>query len=272
MISFNHLSLLIMNTIQKEIRNKTILFLFVFTLIVIFMSYSLVNLFFQQVAQEDMLSGLGLGMSSIFISVLGAWTSLVALLVGANVLRSDMDEKVLPQILALPVTRTEYLLSRLIGSWLIVMVFYLLSASMITILFQFVSRDFANFQYFIISIGPLSVSVFVVIWVSMFFSQYFPKIFALLTTTFALGFIQFSNTYFLRNEVSKVFAEGNILGMILSVFYFIFPRTGEWARVNSAWANNTEITFSLPELMIHTAVSSLIIFILSAWVFKKRDF
>lgn len=272
MISFNHLSLLTINTIQKEVRNKTILFLFVFTLIVIIMSYSLVNLFFQQVAQEDMLSGLGLGMSSIFLSVLGMWTSLIALLVGANVLRSDMDEKVLPQILALPITRTEFLLSRLIGSWLIVMVFYLLSAFIITVLFQFVSRDFANIEYFLISLGPLSISVFVVLWVSMFFSQYFPKIFALLTSTFALGFIQFSNTYFLRNEVSKVFAEGNILGMILSLFYFIFPRTGDWARVNSAWANNVEVSISVSTLLLHTAFSSLIIFILFAWIFKRRDF
>lgn len=271
MISFQNISLLAKNTIQKEVRNKTILFLFVFTIIVLLLAYSLINILFSQVADETMLTNFGLGMPSLFISVLSLWTSMIALLVGVNVIRSDMDDKVLPQLLALPITRLEYMIARLFGSWIIVMSFYLLCMLFTYFLFFLISREFTSVVLLFKSLPALSVNIFIILWVSMFFSQYFPKLFALVSTSFTLFIVRFSNGYFSQKEVLEVYKEGDILGSLLSVFYFLFPRMGQWAEVNSLLITGKEISVSMWPLALHTTFSSILIFLLAFWLFKKKD-
>lgn len=271
MISAKNISLMVQNTIQKEIRNKTILFLFIFTIIVLLLAYSLINILFSQIADETMLSNFGLGMPAIFITILSLWSSMIALLVGVNVIRSDMDDKVLPQLLALPLTRLEYMLSRLIGSWIIVMSFYFLCTLFTYFLFFLIAREFTSFALVLKSLPALSINILVVLWISMFFSQYFPKVFALVSTSFTLFLIRFSNSYLGQKDIAEMYKEVDVVGIVLSFFYFLFPRMGEWAQVNSMLLSGKEVVVDWLALGIHTLLSVMVIFLGVFHLFRRKD-
>ncbi len=112
------------NTLLELIRLKVFYFLLLFALLVIGSSVFLVQLSFQE--QFQVLKDVSLGAMSIF-------TWLLAVLATALLLPKDIEDRTLYTILAKPVPRFEYLLGKLIGVLLLLLIATLVMSAMFAI-------------------------------------------------------------------------------------------------------------------------------------------
>ena len=115
---------LALNTLTELIRQKVFYFLLIFALLLIGSSAFLLQFSFQD--QFQMLKAFSLGAMSIF-------TSLLAILPTAGLLPKDIEDRTLYTILAKPVSRIEYLLGKLCGVVLLLLVAMLLMGAMFAV-------------------------------------------------------------------------------------------------------------------------------------------
>ena len=101
------------NTLTELIRLKVFYFLLIFALLLIGSSSILIRLSFQD--QFQMLKDLSLGSMSIF-------TSLLAIVATAGLLPKEIEDRTLYTVLAKPVSRLEYLLGKLLGVYLLLLI------------------------------------------------------------------------------------------------------------------------------------------------------
>lgn len=271
MIQFSQIQLILTNTLQKELRNKTIMFLMLFTLITVIASFVLVYTLLQDQTMEQMAQMLGYGISHFFIGLLGAWTLFISLLLGGHLVRSDLQENVLGQLLALPIKRSEYMAARLLGGWLIIMGFYLFTGLLIFILFSTVSEQFVPVSSFLSSLLTMGMMVMASLLISVFISFYFPGIFSLIASLILLFIILASNNYFLQKDILTVLSELNGLGIFFAFFFYLFPRIGQINLLNTTILSNAESTQALMPLLAHSLGSFVLVFILLTFLFKRKD-
>ncbi len=115
---------LAINTLTELIRQKVFYFLLIFALLLIGSSTFLLQFSFQD--QFQMLKAFSLGAMSIF-------TSLLAILPTAGLLPKDIEDRTLYTILAKPVSRAEYLLGKLCGVVLLLLVAMVLMGAMFAV-------------------------------------------------------------------------------------------------------------------------------------------
>ena len=101
------------NTLTELVRLKVFYILLIFTLLLIGASAILIRLSFQD--QFQMLKDLSLGAMSIF-------TSLLAIVATAGLLPKEIEDRTLYTVLAKPVSRLEYLLGKLFGVYLLLLI------------------------------------------------------------------------------------------------------------------------------------------------------
>ncbi len=112
------------NTFTELVRLKIFYFLLLFALLLIGSSAFLLRLSFQD--QFQMLKDVSLGAMSIF-------TSLLAILATAGLLPKDIEDRTLYTILAKPVPRFEYLIGKLLGVVLLLLVAMVLMGAVFAI-------------------------------------------------------------------------------------------------------------------------------------------
>lgn len=115
---------LAVNTLTELIRLKIFYFLLIFALLLIGSSVFLLEFSFQD--QFQMLKDLSLGAMSIF-------TSLLAILATAGLLPKDIEDRTLYTILAKPVSRLEYLVGKLCGVVLLLLVAMVMMGAMFAV-------------------------------------------------------------------------------------------------------------------------------------------
>lgn len=115
-------------TFRDLVRQKVFYFMLVFAMILIGMSLVMVQLSFR--GQVESVKDISLGAMSIF-------TMLLAVLSTAVLLPRDMEERTLYTILAKPVARFEYLLGKLVGVGIMLLVATLLMAAAFSLVLYF---------------------------------------------------------------------------------------------------------------------------------------
>jgi hypothetical protein len=115
-------------TFRDLVRQKVFYFMLVFAVILIGMSLVMVQLSFR--GQVESVKDISLGAMSVF-------TMLLAVLSTAVLLPRDMEERTLYTILAKPVARFEYLLGKLVGVGVMLLVATLLMAAVFSIVLYF---------------------------------------------------------------------------------------------------------------------------------------
>jgi uncharacterized membrane protein len=108
-------------TLTELVRMKIFSFLLIFALLVIGNSAFMAKLSFQE--EFQMLKDVSLGAMSIF-------TSLIAILATAMLLPKDIEERTIYTILSKPVPRYEYLLGKLCGMFLLLLISTLIMAAL----------------------------------------------------------------------------------------------------------------------------------------------
>ena len=126
------------NTFRDLVRQKVFYFMLVFALILIGVSLTLASISFQGQLQTVM---------DVCLGAMSVFTMLLAVLATAMLLPKDMEDRTLYTILAKPVSRFEYLVGKLAGVTMILLVATLLmTAAFLVVLHFWQGREIENLQ------------------------------------------------------------------------------------------------------------------------------
>ena len=110
---------MIKDTILKELRSKTLLFIFIATTLMIFLAHSLLKMFISSNESSALVIN-GANSLTIMFTMINAWSVIIAGIFGISSIRSDFKDKIIYQYLAFPISRTQYMFSRILGTWILV--------------------------------------------------------------------------------------------------------------------------------------------------------
>lgn len=263
---------LIMDTILKEIRSKTLIFIFVATTLSIFIANLVIGAVTKEMGGEQLFAMTGVDVLSLNFRIINSINFIVAAIFGVSVFRSDFENNIIYQYLSFPISRIEYFFVRVLGTWLLVLAYYAYSYLLSAILFSFSFKKIiftaGHFYSFLI----LSVYLLLVIFISIFFSLLLNKIGALFAT-FVSCLAAAASYSHLSNIPYSEFAT-NVSGFKLAgIFvYFLFPRISFLDSISSNLLVGGIIKINLWDQIIHLLVISGLYVWLASYFVKKKDF
>lgn len=261
---------LVMNTIQKEIRNKGIIFLFIFSVISLYLGNVLAVAVKEYVDESNLNALISNSTQVIILSVVSMITMIVSIIVGTNAVKSDISLKILPQLLGFPIKRSQYLLSRIFGSWILAMTFFAVLLVIGVVILSFSNSIVFSVLDIFSTFLIYSLVYFVVIFIAIFFSLYLNKIAA-----FILSFVFFSFSkisYYNFSNIGFDKMEMSVMKVISMIFHYAFPRLGELnfiadALMTGKFPENFSITLALVHFVV-TLGAWLFVF---KYLFEKRE-
>jgi ABC-type transport system involved in multi-copper enzyme maturation permease subunit len=267
------------NTIQRELRNKTVLTLSILTLLALIGTFQFLSGMMsgfidegQNIDETISLFSPNLNTFRVFLSLLATWTSLIAIMLGANLIRSDEDEMVLHQLLALPIRRSNYLLARVMGACTMTLGLYLTAGLVIIFYLGLKSGTLFGVPILLTTLWPMFLMIIGLLLISSFYSLFLPKIVTLVLSLMTMIFIsQATNPYYDKNFFSVFMGEG-VWIKLQGLFFALLPPVAAIGRNNSAILNDE---LSLSVLLItsaHAFLGFIISFLVLNWFFKRRDF
>lgn len=264
--------LLLFNTIQKEFRSKTLIMVSIITIVMIFLMNSLLSFLSKEILSQMGTEGAATGTATALIFIISKFTSLLAIIFGVNCLKSDIETNVAPLMLSFPISRVEYVLARILGSWVIVMVYYLFSVFMAQILLTSSIGSFVGGPHLLGAMFFTALSNLVVILFSSFLGINMPKIMAFIMTSFATLLVTGSNGYFATKEWAEMTAELDFFKSAGLFIHGFFPRIGNIDDIGrSILMQKEEIGFNIPMELGHYALTLLLFFGVFYLLFKRRE-
>jgi len=257
---------LVLNTIQKEIRSKGLIFTFIFALGGLLLSYKLSTFFsvnFGNVAAADQVSTQS---QKVLFWFIGVCSNLVAIILASSTVRSDISTRVLPQMLAFPISRFEYLLSRLTGTWILTIGFYILC-----LIFGFgllMSAGTVKLSAFsiLVSIIVMGLELGAVVLFCAFISLYGNRLVSFISSV-VLYFISLSFTTSLHKYDSV-----SIKKIINVIMYYGTPRLGEMSEISRGFIYGNSYTASqLAVVVFHFIATSVIWLYIMKMLFDRKE-
>lgn len=263
---------LIIDTVLKEIRSKTLIFIFVATTISILLANLIIGAVTAQMGGDQALSMTGVNILSLNFRIINSINFIVAAIFGVSVFRSDFENNIIYQYLAFPIGRIEYFFGRVLGTWFLVLAYYaysyLLSAILFSLSFKKIIFTAGHFYSFLV----LSVYLLLVIFISIFFSLLLNKIGAMFATftSCLIAAAAYSNLSTLPlKELFANFSGFKIAGIVV---YFLFPRISFLDSISSSLLIGDAITINLWTQLLHLLLISGVYVWMACYLVKKKDF
>ena len=136
----NKIKILIGDTIKKEVRSKTLFWLFILNILMIIFISGGINYIADLVGEFGVpmdLKNKSIHIINFFVSF---WSGIMAVIFGGNCVRSDEDEGVIGQLLIFTHFKKEYLTGRALGALMISLGFYLV-LNVCSLIFVMISGD-----------------------------------------------------------------------------------------------------------------------------------
>lgn len=260
------------DTILKELRSKTLIFIFIATTLMIFLAHALLKMF---ISNNDPASSLiisGTNSLSFMFSIINAWSVVIAGIFGISSIRSDFKDKIIYQYLAFPISRTQYMLSRIIGTWMLVYSYYLYSYLLSALLFSMATQSLALHWTHLISMLLMGLYVLLIIIISFLFSMIAGKIasFLLLITTVVI--IALSTSAMRLVVFSDYLKEVSLFKILGMVVYFFLPRINYLTELASAVMSKEEIRMNIGLESIHFVFTTGLLLFLADRLVKRKNF
>ncbi len=262
---------MIKDTILKEMRSKTLIFIFIATTLMILLANSVLKMFMTQDASTNIMINGSTSLSYMFRAI-NAWNVIVAGVFGISAVRSDFREKIIYQYLSFPISRTQYMFSRIFGAWILVFSYYVYSYLLATILFSIATHSFALGWGHLLSMAMMGIYVFLVIFISFFYSLFAGKIgsfLLLIATVFTISVSAESVRYLAFNEYLK---EAGLFRLIGLIVYAICPRINYISEVANSVMFKEEIKLNLGLEALHLVVTSALLIFIADRVMKRKNF
>ncbi len=262
---------LLINTFHKEYRSKTLIFLFSLNVVLIFLMQAISSFLEKNIEIQSMLDGALGNRLVLYYLVISVWSVFIGAIIGVNCIRSDFRDKTISQILSFPIRRWEYLVSRIIGAWLIVMAFYVLSIVLAMIVFYF-GNGSLDFDISILKALSFSgLAILALILIGIFYSLFFNKIFAFCAVFFTIAGSSISTKYFLTQSAGDMFSNLGISKVIGLFFYYFVPRVGLINDLAGEMLKSEQNLKSLPAVYYHYPISIILLFLVIYFIFRRSQ-
>ena len=252
---------------KEGIRERILYLLLLFALLMMFASYGLAALSmgeYIKVTQD-------VGLASIMI-----FGVLIAIFMGASIVYKDIEQKTIYTILTKPIKRYEYIIGRFFGlASLIGVVTIFMAIIFFAILFSF-NRNVYYTQWairtiftgdIVLAITYTYLSMLIVIALSVFFSMFTSPIVASIITFFIYVIGNGLDT--IMSLVHKVHSP--VAKLLLRVLYYILPNFGNLNLRDMAIYGIVPSPSHLVLLVGYTAVYIVIMMMLSAIIFNRKE-
>ena len=262
---------MIKDTILKELRSKTLIFIFIATTLLIFLAHALLKLIISSNEGSAVMVN-GANSLSIMFTMINAWSVIIAAIFGISSIRSDFRDNIIYQYLAFPISRTQYMFSRIFGTWILVFSYYLYSYILSAILFSFATHSFALNWIHLVSMLLMGIYVFLIIFISFLYSMVAGKIGAfllLITTTIIISASTGSIRALAYAEYFKQLSIFKIVGLIV---YFCLPRVNYLTELASNVLTNEEIKLNIGLESLHLVVTSALFIFLADRMVRRKNF
>lgn len=261
--------LLIWNTVQKEIRSKTFFMAVFLTIAVLGLSYAIMHAFKDQIQVDSNVELFGAGqLLWIYYALVNALSVFLGLMFGLGSMRSDVSTQVIGQLLALPISRSSYLFARVLGSWILVIFYQLLSFALTAMLF---GANLADVNTGALLLAPI-VSFFpslAAIILGLFVSLWLGKASGLIATGIASIGGSSARAYF--SSTTDVWSNLSILKIVGIILWIIIPRFAAPHSFVHVLAEMPDAKIAWID-MAQFSISSAFLLLATTWVFGKRGF
>ncbi len=267
---------MIKDTLLKELRSKTLFFIFLATTAAIVLSHLVLSTIYNQSVAEGGAASLSLAGSdllSINFRVLNVISFMIATIFGVSVFRSDFQNNIIYQYLTLPISRTEYFFTRVIGTWLLVLSYYLYAYVLSTVLYSIAFKTNVLKGGHLLGFLILGVYLLVVIFLSSLFSLFMNKIGALFTTFIAAIISTAAFKTFSDLPYQEFFTSIGFFKVLGLVTYYIYPRLNFLDELAAHFISDKTLeTLNLWEQGIHFFLIVGVYVFLANYLLKKKDF
>jgi hypothetical protein len=271
-MNFKKYKALIGDTMIKEARSKTLLFIFIATTLSIVFGQLVIGAINKEMAGNSSFSMIGVDILSINFRILNSVSFIIAAVFGVSIFRSDFSNNIIYQYLSFPISRAEYFFCRVVGTWILVLGYYLYAYILSSVLFSMVFKKMVFTSAHFFSFTNLAIYLLLVIFISIFFSLLMNKIGALFVTfiTCIMSSIAYGN--FSRISYKELFSDFSLLKSFSAGFYFLFPRISFLSEESSYFLSSGTSGVNYLEQVIHLVlVSSLYIFLANYFI-RRKDF
>jgi ABC-type transport system involved in multi-copper enzyme maturation permease subunit len=265
---------LIIDTFLKELRSKTLIFIFLATTASIVLGHLILSAMNNDLAANGSagLSLVGVNILSVNFKILNTISFFIASVFGVSVFRSDFQNNIIYQYLTFPISRTEYFFSRVVGCWALVMSYYLYAYVLSTVLFSLAFKNFVFTTGHLIGFLVLSFYLLLVIFISIFFSLIMNKIGALFST-FACSIIALiSYGTYSKIPYAESLSQLSFFKILGIIFYFLYPRISFLDEVSSSFIMGDKLEINMIEQTLHLLVITFCYVFLANLIIKKKDF
>lgn len=264
--------LLLWNTIQKEFRSKTLIMMSIMTLVMILLLNSLLSFLSKEVLTSLGSEGAAKGTATGLIYIINKFTVLLSIIFGVNCIKSDVENNVAPLLLSFPVSRLEYLGSRILGSWVIVISYYFLSVLLAQILLSSTVGSLIGGPHLLGAMFFSALSNLVVIMTAAFLGIHMPKIMAFMLTSFTSILITSSNGYFKSKSWEEMTEAMSAIKAVGLGIHALFPRIGNLDDMGRmVLMQSDDMKFNIPMELLHYTVTVGLFFFLFYAIFKRRE-
>ncbi len=266
------LSAMIKDTILKELRSKTLIFIFVATTLMIFLGHALLKLMINSNGATASIMVSGTNSLTFMFTFINFWSVIIASIFGISSIQSDFKDKIIYQYLSFPISRTQYMFTRICGSWLLVYGYYLYAYLLSAILFSFATHSFALSFSHLLSILLMGLYVFLIIIISFLYSLIAEKIAAFLLVFTTVIIISLSNNSFKNLTVDEYFKDLGVFKIFGLLIYALLPRLNYISQLASAVMLKEPIDLNLGLEALHLLVSSALLLIIGNTLIKSKNF
>lgn len=260
------------NSFAKDIRSRAF-FVFSFFTFVLIVILAILMVLLQEFFAENAQIGAMLSGKSIIgvFLVVNFWSLFISIVFGISAVQSDMEHMILPQILAHPISRTEYIIGRVLGSWMMVGIFYLLSLVMAIIAFSATTGENVLSINLLWAIFPAMARCLGIIVLSVLVSLFLERTTSMISMIFFTIILSNANSHFLMKGMAGL--EGGMLALkaVGLGLHWIFPRIGAMAAISNNMVSTSPIEISYYQEIPHfILITGLYLFILNH-LFNKKD-
>ncbi len=271
------LKALFIDTIKKEMRSKTLLSLFIFTTIAMYIMYRVIGSFGEMVNGPVPALG-GIGFSVMFLSI-NSLSIIIATLLGTGAIRSDFREKIFYTLLTLPISRTQYFFTRIVGVWAMSAGYYLYSFILGIVFLGLLQKSFTMHWTFIATFFISTIVLFIVLVIAGIFALFFSQIWSIISTFVFVGLMSYAwNSLSALVEVKATLASSPISTIISGIFYFLFPHLSLYSEISSLFLMGKEnayaeiLKYNWAFEIPHLIVSFFLLIFIARSIITRKDF
>jgi ABC-type transport system involved in multi-copper enzyme maturation permease subunit len=209
---------------------------------------------------------------TVMFKYLNIWGVIISVFFGVGAVRSDFHNNIIYQYLTLPISRTTYFLTRIVGTWSMVFAFYLYSYIFTYILFftlfktaQLTWGQFGN-------IFIMGIYTFVYVAMTFIVSMYLNRLGAFISMLFISFLINLSNGIYGQLSFAEYFKDFGLFKFISLIIYIFAPHLANLSDIGNNFLVGDKNPYNIPLELVHFIATTALVLYGANQIIKKKDF